>query len=231
MSEQIKINAICTRVVDYRDNDRLLELCSFELGKISAIARGAKKPKAKLKYATMLFSFGEYTVIEKSGKYILCDCNQIDSFSGVTEDLDKFYIGVAMLEVLSKALQNGTNENATLYTVHGLKKLCYSDAKSIAAFNWYLLQILATLGYRLDFSKCTGCCKNIEEDAIFTEDGGVQCEKCGADKNGLKISKLVRVILKNPLVEKEEIFSKTANTILREILDLLAGIKIKTKLD
>ena len=46
-----KLNALCVRVVDYKDNDRLITLCTAEKGKILVKATGVKNPKAKLKFA------------------------------------------------------------------------------------------------------------------------------------------------------------------------------------
>ena len=45
----IKVNGIVVKSSDYKDNDKLVTLVTFELGKITCLARGVKKPNAKLK--------------------------------------------------------------------------------------------------------------------------------------------------------------------------------------
>ena len=37
-----KLNALCVRVVDYKDSDRLITLCTAEKGKITVKATGVK---------------------------------------------------------------------------------------------------------------------------------------------------------------------------------------------
>lgn len=74
-----KLNALCVRVVDYKDNDRLITLCTAEKGKILVKATGVKNPKAKLKFAASPLCFGEYIVVENKGRYTLKGCEAYDN--------------------------------------------------------------------------------------------------------------------------------------------------------
>ncbi|UKI51749.1 MAG: recombination protein O N-terminal domain-containing protein [Clostridium sp.] len=78
-----KLNALCVRVVDYKDNDRLITLCTAEKGKILVKATGVKNPKAKLKFAASPLCFGEYIVVENKGRYTLKGCEAYDNFQDI----------------------------------------------------------------------------------------------------------------------------------------------------
>ncbi|MDD4839124.1 MAG: DNA repair protein RecO [Clostridia bacterium] len=226
MSETFKATAICTRVVDYRENDRLLELCSLEHGKITAVARGAKKASAKLKFATSPFCFGDYMLIGTNGKYIVCDCVEIESFSAITEDLNSYYVGFAMLEALSKTLIAGQpNSEAVLAVVRGLKSICFDDIEPYSAFNNCLLVILESLGYNLDFSTCSSCGCVIDGDAVFSVADGIICEHCGS-YDGIKLSRNIVKCLHHPIECEDESLSKMANILLRDIVYLMLNVKI-----
>ena len=53
---------------DYKEKDKLVEIFSVELGKITAILKGCKAPTAKLKFAFQPFCFAEFSVI-RAGKF------------------------------------------------------------------------------------------------------------------------------------------------------------------
>ena len=45
----IKVRGIVVKTSDYKDNDKLINMVTFELGRITVLARGVKKNTAKLK--------------------------------------------------------------------------------------------------------------------------------------------------------------------------------------
>ncbi|MCQ2603339.1 MAG: DNA repair protein RecO, partial [Clostridia bacterium] len=97
-----KVTAIVTRATRYHETDMIVNLVSLEEGRITATARGCLKPKAKLRYAAEPMNFGEYMLSGSGDRYIIADCSQIESFSPITYDLDKFYASSLILEVLQK---------------------------------------------------------------------------------------------------------------------------------
>ena len=77
---EVKTEEIVLNAVDYKDNDKLLTLFSPTLGKITAGARGVKKPTAKLAFATQPFCFAEYVLAEKGGRYTVTSAYMHESF-------------------------------------------------------------------------------------------------------------------------------------------------------
>ena len=55
-----KVLGVVTRAVNYRDHDRILTLVTRERGKLTATARGCRKPQSKLLTAASPFCYGEY---------------------------------------------------------------------------------------------------------------------------------------------------------------------------
>ena len=86
----IKVRGIVVKTSDYKDNDKLVNIVTFELGRITVLARGVKKNTAKLKYAAEVFNFGEYMLAKKSNMYTMTECVQIDAFSSITQDIDTY---------------------------------------------------------------------------------------------------------------------------------------------
>ena len=79
--EEFKIKGIVIKSIDYKDSDKIVTIFSAELGIIHARARGVKKLKAKLAFATQPFAFCEFMLIAKGGFYSIINANlEIHSF-------------------------------------------------------------------------------------------------------------------------------------------------------
>lgn len=227
MSEIVKVTAICSRSIDYREYDRLLELISLEQGKITAVIRGVKKPTAKLKYASRPFCFGNYMLAKTNGRYTVCDLTEIENFSELSDDLEKFYAASAMLELLSKTLAEGqANAEAVIATIKALKAICFEQKQPFAALNEAIIEILRSLGFELNFDFCASCGSEITGRAFFTEQSGVLCEAC-FQPYSVEFSKNDLESLKNPDGKAPQDI-KMANIKLLEIVYILTNVKLKS---
>ena len=61
-----KVLGVVTRAVNYRDHDRILTLVTRERGKLTATARGCRKPQSKLLTASSPLCYGEYVLNERN---------------------------------------------------------------------------------------------------------------------------------------------------------------------
>lgn len=164
-----KLNGLCVRVVDYKDNDRLITLCTAEKGKILVKATGCKKPKAKLKYATSPLCFGEYSVIENKGRYTLKGCEVYDSFNDLVLDLKRYYAGFSILEWLDKLTVSNEIETCRVLLIRGtraLKSLCYEDELSEKILINFVYDTLDILGYGLNLDTCAATGKSLKNQRL-----------------------------------------------------------------
>ncbi|HET9411546.1 MAG TPA: DNA repair protein RecO [Candidatus Saccharimonadales bacterium] len=74
--------AIILRRTNYGEADRVLSLLTPERGKISAIAKGVRKPKSKLAGGLELFALCEITLIEGRGDLALVTSARLKEFWG-----------------------------------------------------------------------------------------------------------------------------------------------------
>ena len=170
-----KLNALCVRVVDYKDNDRLITLCTAEKGKILVKATGVKNPKAKLKFAASPLCFGEYIVVENKGRYTLKGCEAYDNFQDIVFDLKRYYAGFSVLEWLDKlsekcrpAVGAATEPSVRALLIVGteaLKELAYDvDVPPENTMLKFLNALLETTGYALNFHTSAISGKSLEND-------------------------------------------------------------------
>ena len=144
------LDGLCIRTTDYRDNDKLITLYCAEKGKITATAKGVKSAKAKLKFCASPFCFGKYFLAAKNGRYTVAGCDVYDGFFPLTSDIERFYAGGCVLEVLDKTSAEG-DYTAVLFTsaLRALNALCYKtdEIKTADALAEFLRDALAALGF------------------------------------------------------------------------------------
>ena len=74
------LTGIVLRYANYRDSDRILTILTRERGKLSAAARGCRKPNSRLFGCSELFTYGEYVLFEGKGKMTVDNCDVRERF-------------------------------------------------------------------------------------------------------------------------------------------------------
>jgi len=86
MQEYIMVTGIVLKQSPAGEYDRHISLLTKERGKISAFARGARKPGNKLAAAAAPFSFGRFKLYEGKNSYTLVEAeiqNYFESFARI----------------------------------------------------------------------------------------------------------------------------------------------------
>ena len=176
---EVKVNAIVTRSVDYKDNDKILTLFSLEKGKITATIKGVKKPKAKLKFASEPFCFAEYILAEKNGRYTGIGASYIDSFYNLRLNLLKYYLSACVTDTINNlAVDNEENEFLFSLAIKTIENICYGKNEKVS-LAYYLYTIANNLGYAFNDSPCSSCGAVISGRVFFNyQDADFSCEDC-----------------------------------------------------
>ena len=165
---EIKTEAIVLQSIDYKDNDKILTLFSPSLGRITAGAKGVKKPKAKLSFSAQPFCFAEYILAEKGGRYTMTGAYMHESFFSLRYDITRFYAACALAEItLAILYENEQYESLFIGLIEALKALALADedpAEAVAAFT---LIALRESGYPIDLGFLEECGGDVGERLWF----------------------------------------------------------------
>lgn len=141
------IKAVCVRATDYGEADKLLTLASFELGKITVKARGARRANAKLKGGCMPMAFGDFSVSEGKTGFVLTGINIEESFYSCWSDVTKNLAAMYVLEILEKSsMPEADIREEILLTLNALKEINYGEVYPFAICCKYAVHMLELAG-------------------------------------------------------------------------------------
>ena len=123
----IKVKGIVIREVAYKDNDKIITILTDSLGKVSAIAKGAKKTNSPYLASSQFLVYSEFVLYQNTGYFYLNSASVINTFYNVRVDFDKLQIVFEMTKILNSV----TDENQDcekilqlfLNTIYALDKL------------------------------------------------------------------------------------------------------------
>ncbi len=124
MQEITEITGMIIKAEPISEYDRRVVLLTRERGKISAFARGARKPNSRLLAATNPFSFGVFKVYVGKSSYNIVDASISNYFEGLREDYESAYYGMYFLEVMDYYTRENNDEKEML-------KLLYQSLRAL----------------------------------------------------------------------------------------------------
>lgn len=185
-----KCKGVVIKTQDYKENDKLVWLYTDTFGKISTIARGAKKSKNKLFSITLPLCYVEFLVYKGKGMANIQEGKIIKSFQGLLNNLDKLTYSSYVCELVDIALLE-SEPNIVLFKEF-ITTLFLLDTDAIdyeMLIRSFEIKLLNATGYGLSLDTCSICKNeiNVSNYISLAYFGGV-CENCKRE-SGINISK------------------------------------------
>lgn len=180
--EEIAVVGVVLSAMPYKEKDKLINIFSVELGKITAILKGVNSSNAKLKFAGQAFCFAKFELAKSNSKdfYTVKGAELFETFFDITTDYDKYSCGLAMLEVSSAIMKpNIISESLFLTLIKSLQNITYNGIDHYLSLLKFITNTLDIIGYALNFDKCDNCGMKFVGDIKFnTETGTFRCSAC-----------------------------------------------------
>jgi DNA repair protein RecO (recombination protein O) len=148
--------AIVLRTVDYGEADRVVTLLSRDEGKLSAIARGARKSKRRFGAALSLFGVGEARLTERAGQELatLESFSSARGFPGLYTDVAKVAHGSYACELVRELSPPKHPEPALFDLLLDLLALLDEHEARAETLRIFELRTLDAVGLRPDLDQC-----------------------------------------------------------------------------
>lgn len=221
----LNTQGIVLRTSRYSENDVILTLFTKNLGKVSAIAKGAKRNKSALLPSSQLFAYSDFTLKKQKGMYRVSQSEIIKSFYDISYDIDAFsYASYISRLVENSLLENQTNPRLFSLLVKTMYLLTQKDVDKEFITAAFELKFSDCMGFRPIVDRCSVCGDTSDERAIFNiEEGGIVCKNCSEKFFGnivldMTTRKLMNYILVN---EIEDVSRAKVNKVLTKELSKL----------
>lgn len=194
----VKLNGIVIAENNMGDYDKMLTILTPNYGKISCVAKGARRPQSALLAGTQLFCFGEYLMYKGTNTYHINSCETIEIFYNLRTDLDKLKYAIH----INKIIQDVTGENENCYKIlqlflNTLYTIAETDKDMDFVLGVFKLRLLCILGFTPRVLKCTSCKDENNLTKFSIKDNGFKCETCGRqDKSAIDMGESAKNAIK-----------------------------------
>ena len=169
--------------------DKRLVILTKELGKITAFARGARKPTSQFLGGSQPMAFGEFTLYRGRNAYTVTGMKISDYFSNTMKDIDSMYLGMYFLELADYYGREGIEARDTLELLYfSMKALNKGIIPKELVRCIYELKSLVINGEYPNVFSC-GNCGSKEELVYFDiNQNTMLCKQCrGSVKKGQRL--------------------------------------------
>lgn len=174
-------NVIVLHRLSFGETDRIATLYTRERGKLSAIAKGARKPVSRLAGATEVLTYGRFHLATGKNLDIIAQVEVKDSFPRIHQDLHRIAYAGYMAELVNKMMEeHDANPDAFDLLLSALYLTERpNDPEKIA--HMFELQFMGLLGYEPELDRCLRCRSPLTPDDLHFSPslGGLVCRECG----------------------------------------------------
>lgn len=173
-----KIDGVIIKTKDYGETHKIVTIFSQKIGKFSAIARGAKKPKSRMAAVTQPFIYGQFFVYLNKGLSTIQQGEIIHSFRSIREDIVKTAYAAYLTELTEKLLDDQL-PFAEIYKefIQTLKWISEYDDIDIPLM-MYEMKLYRAGGFAPTVDGCANCGSKNSPFVFSIVEGGLLCSKC-----------------------------------------------------
>lgn len=151
------VTAVVLRSRDYGEGHRLISLFTREEGKVLAVAKGVKKPKAKLAAALQHFTLGEMQLAVGRRFDVITQVRVVNPFYGLRTNLAAVAYASYFAELLDESLEERQHAPVLFdLLVDALQRLARGESPDMLA-RYVEISLIAILGYLPQLSRCAHC--------------------------------------------------------------------------
>ena len=161
------------------ETDRVVVLYTVEEGKLSAVAKGARRANSKLASGVQPFVHGRYGLARGKSLDVVTQCQLIESFYALRTDLDLLSVACCGLELIDRSVEE-RHPDAEMFELllAALHSLVEAPDPELA-FWLFELRMLEQLGYAPVLDVCSRCGSSESRGARFSSHfGGRLCYEC-----------------------------------------------------
>ena len=175
----ITTSGLVLRETEYKESSKMLTVLTGDKGRLSVIAKGARRRGSKSAAGTQFLTYSEMTLYAGKAGWTLTETRSIEHFQGLRDHLEKLSLAsyfAELLEVLSN--EDVPDPELLRLGLNGIYAVSadYADMRLIkAAFE---MRIMEVSGYGPETGFCPVCGKTDIDEPYLSMAGAVCCKGC-----------------------------------------------------
>lgn len=189
MSDIIKTEAIVLNKMNYGETSKIASFYTKELGKVSALIKGARSPKSHIGLKIDSMNLVQIVMYKKAQRelQLITQVELISHFGKIKEDLNKLKFASAVLELIhSLTIEGEANPKLFRGLVKMLSLFETTATHPGILLVQFILFLIKELGYELQLERCSICDSEIAINSgnsrmNFNFEKGLICQECQKD--------------------------------------------------
>lgn len=179
----IVIRGLVLRETETKESDKILTLLTAERGKLSVIARGARRKNCKFSASAQSLAWSEWTLYQRGQWYYAIEGATLALFDGLRNDLEAMALGFYFAELTEAVTaEEVPAEELLRHILNGLYALASLHKPPALAKAAFELKLLCLAGYEPLADACAVCGREEpEEPRLDVVQGVVRCGGCGGN--------------------------------------------------
>ncbi len=179
MVEKVEVTGIVLSSMPIGEYDKRVVILTKEFGKMSAFARGARKPNSPYLAGSQPMAFGKFSLYPGRNAYSINNIQISDYFSNDLTDPDKMYMGMYFLELADYFAKEGLEAGEMLNLIYmAMKTLVKSEIPLTLIRRVYEFKMLVINGEYPDVFACGKCGSKENLDYFDLAHDCLVCENC-----------------------------------------------------
>lgn len=190
--QQVESPAIVIDCRDHGESDKIITFFCQQLGRMTGIAKGAKRSKKRFVNKLEIFSSLNicHTLPLNGRLAFIAEAELLDSFLNLRTDITCYGTASIIREFLLLATKEMEGDEKLypllLWAFHSLD--IQQPPNPVLIF--FLIRFFSIIGYRPNLSNCSDCGKQLSNNDSYSfhpQSGGIHCNKCNKEQRGSRI--------------------------------------------
>lgn len=232
---------IVVRSMDYGEGDKIVVLLTKEAGKVSVMARGAKKLKSRHSAIAQLFTHGVYTYFKGNASQMgtLNHGDIVSSHHAIREHLHKSAYAAYLAELTDRLIGEAEGSGFVFEQLASALTAIEEDKDPVMISHIYEMVMLRVAGYAPSFTDCVSCGAALTDPWFSVSGGGAVCTRCRSGQSDAVllapgVYKVLRAIQRVDLrnlgnVSVSEQTKQQLKQMMRQYMDHHTGVAWKAR--
>lgn len=185
----IVTRGIVLRETETKEADKILTLLTQDQGKISVIARAARRKSCKYAACAQSLAWSEWTLYQKGDWYYANEGSTLELWNRLRTDLEALSLGFYLAELTEAVTTENTPAPEVLrHLLNGLYALSALQKPSALVKSAFEVKLLCLAGYEPLADGCAYCgSPDPERPMLDVVQGVLRCGTCGVKESALSM--------------------------------------------